>query len=141
MNYTNNVRCNDIKPLEAKLFKMVMRRFDYEAFRQSEGKEYTGITSLIDIAGEFADEYGVKFDLAIYYIRKWQKIGIVSRNSVTGQYKMIYRNILTIEDQERFSDKQLKRIFTYRKLIPARVSKKFNQVCLDLALKECFKES
>lgn len=75
MNFTNNVPCHTMKPLERKLFKMMIRRIDYNSV-----KENSGVVEFImpsdEIIEDFVSKYGVPKKMTLNYLEKWYNNGI-----------------------------------------------------------------
>lgn len=83
MNYTNNVRCDQIKPLERKLFRYLFRQLDYD--------NLTGCCCRIKNPDEnithFKEKYGIGINMIEYYFRKWNSLGMVQYTKADGKFK------------------------------------------------------
>lgn len=129
MNFTNNVPCHTMKPLERKLFKMMIRRIDYNSV-----KENSGVVEFImpsnKIIEEFASEYGVPEKMALNYLEKWEKNGIYEPLNYLGhlQYghfiKMNALCGLFDEDALVYQSKRTKYLH-YAAAVPERVKRQY----------------
>ena len=55
MNYTNNVRCDQVKPLERKLFRYLCRQIDYNGVVHD---QYV-VNNIQEKLSFFKDKYGI----------------------------------------------------------------------------------
>lgn len=71
MNYTNNVPCHTIKPLERKWFRYLVRQIDYNYL--SENYIVRLSKPLGFYIDEFSTKYGIGEKMLYYYMNKWKK--------------------------------------------------------------------
>lgn len=83
MNYTNNVRCDQIKPLERKLFRYLFRQLDYD--------NLTGCYCRIKNPNEniiyFIEKYDISTKMVEYYFKKWNSLGMVQYSKSDDKFE------------------------------------------------------
>ena len=118
MNYTNNVRCDQIKPLERKLFRYLCRQIDYAS----------GKYIIQDVNSKliyFKEKYSVGQRMIDYYIQKWNALQICHYENI-GKYYYRFRFTPLIIDEPlnsiyfSKSRNEFDRILEYKVMIPVR---------------------
>ena len=121
-NYTQGIRCNDIKPIERKFFRYLIRQINYKELDPK-----SNIVSLSqpvrEYANIFATKYNVPYKQLLYYLEKWSNRGIYDYGVSLdlGWFENIYE-LVGICTPEYRSDRD--RIKVYRDMIPQRVRSK-----------------
>lgn len=127
MNYTNNVRCDQVKPLERKLFRYLCRQIDYNGVAYDQ----YAVNDIQEKLSFFKDKYGIGQNMVSYYILKWAEKGIC-RYEKYGQtfnvfYFRFFIDISTIPqiriipyNTRRITRAQLDRLSEYEDMIPSR---------------------
>ena len=118
-NYTQGIRCNDIKPIERKFFRYLIRQINYEKIHPSINMAFVN-QDIRHHANIFADKYNVSYKQLMYYLEKWSNRGIYNYGVSLdlGWFENIYE-IVGIHTPE-YRD----RIKVYRDMIPQRVRSK-----------------
>lgn len=129
MNYTNNVPCHTMKPLERKLFKMMLRRIDYASVKDDSGIVEFIMPSNI-IIEDFVSKYGVSQKMALYYLEKWKQNGIYNSGRIYGclQYgHFIKMNLLVgLENLEsKLNESKKQKYSQYIEAVPYRVKRQY----------------
>ena len=78
MNYTNNVRCDQVKPLERKLFRYLCRQIDYSQFAHD---QYV-VNNIQEKLSFFKDKYGIGQNMISYYMARLLRNFILDSLSV-----------------------------------------------------------
>ena len=121
-NYTQGIRCNDIKPIERKFFRYLIRQINYKELDPK-----SNIVSLSqpvrEYVNKFATKYNVPYKQLLYYLEKWSNRGIYDYGVSLdlGWFENIYE-LVGICTPEYRSDRD--RIKVYRDMIPQRVRSK-----------------
>ena len=121
-NYTQGIRCNDIKPIERKFFRYLIRQINYKELDPK-----SNIVSLSqpvrEYVNKFATKYNVPYKQLLYYLEKWSNRGIYNYGVSLdlGWFENIYE-LVGICTPEYRSDRD--RIKVYRDMIPQRVRSK-----------------
>lgn len=125
MNYTNNVRCDQIKPLERKLFRYLCRQIDYSG----DAHDQYVVNDIQEKLSFFKDKYGIGQNMISYYIQKWAGMGICYYEKYGKNFKsfhfrfFISSSTIRIKipcNSGRISFNQLNRIAKYEGMIPSR---------------------
>lgn len=127
MNYTNNVRCDQVKPLERKLFRYLCRQIDYSQFAHD---QYV-VNNIQEKLSFFKDKYGIGQSMISYYILKWAEKGICCYEKYGKTFKKFYfrffvsastipRIRIIPNNFNRITCAQLDRIAEYEDMIPSR---------------------
>ena len=127
MNYTNNVRCDQIKPLERKLFRYLCRQIDYSGVVHD---QYV-VNDIQEKLSFFKDKYGIGKNMITYYIQKWAGKGICYYEKYGQNFKSFHfrffvsastipRIRITPHNSNRIACAQLDRIAEYEDMIPSR---------------------
>lgn len=119
-NYCGNVRCNDIKPIERKFFKFMIRQIDYKTANHNLSS--MTIRPVRDLANDFANKYNVPYYQLMYYLTKWDECGIYNYG-VCLDLGWFY-NL-----DKLFYEPTNGRMEQYSKAIPQRVRSKWSRVC------------
>lgn len=85
MNYSNNVRCDCIKPMERKLFRYLCKQIDYDNIVIS---QQCTVKNIQDKLLYFKEKYDISWRMIDYYISKWAQIGIIRYERIYGEYVM-----------------------------------------------------
>ena len=84
-NYSRGIRCNDIKPIERKFFKYLMRQVDYEEIQKYQTLETVTLNrAVICYCKLFAEKYNVPLGQLAYYLDKWDRRGIYDYDTSMG---------------------------------------------------------
>lgn len=119
-NYTQGIRCNDIKPIERKFFRYLIRQINYKELDPK-----SNIVSLSqpvrEYANKFATKYNVPYKQLIYYLEKWSDKGIYNYgvSSDLGWFENIYE-LVGIHTPPKYKSDRVK---VYRDMIPQRVKR------------------
>lgn len=127
MNYTNNVRCDQVKPLERKLFRYLCRQIDYNGVAY----DHYAVNDIQEKLSFFKDKYGIGQNMVSYYILKWAEKGICRYEkygkTFTKFYFRFFIDISTIpqiriipHNARRITRAQLDRLSEYEDMIPSR---------------------
>ena len=127
MNYTNNVRCDQVKPLERKLFRYLCRQIDYSGVVYD---QYV-VNDIQEKLSFFKDKYGIGQNMVSYYIQKWASKGICYYEKYGQNFKSFHfrffihvSTILRIEilphNSRKITSSQLNRLAEYEDMIPSR---------------------
>ena len=71
-NYCGNVRCNDLKPIERKFFRFIIRQLDYNNINMYNA---CTIKTMRELCNQFSDKYNVSYKQLMYYLDKWTICG------------------------------------------------------------------
>ena len=106
----SNVRCNDIKPNERKLFRYLIRQIDYKGLDYVKNLEGVISTSrFLKHIRHFKESTDVSYNQIYYYLNKWSD-----------------RCILKIYDYcVCFDFEEIVKKPHYRSMVPSRVNKQF----------------
>lgn len=129
MNYTNNVKCDDIKPLERKWFRYLVRQIDYESVKTLGQCKANDMDAHID---HFTGKYGISRKILYYYMTKWIKIGIFAyddENTGTFSSIIVVKAKLDIEIPSQSHIKNNKPHDRYLEIIPHRVQRQLYSAC------------
>lgn len=118
MNYTNNVPCHTIKPLERKWFRYLVRQIDYKYL--SENYQIKLSRPLDDYIDHFISKYGIGKRMLYYYMDKWEKRKIFSIDGQEFNYILFVENI----NFNIYLDSSVR---NYRNIVPYRVRRLFNR--------------
>ena len=127
MNYTNNVRCDQIKPLERKLFRYLCRQIDYSGVAHD---QYV-VNDIQEKLSFFKDKYGIGQNMISYYIQKWAGKGICYYEKYGQNFKSFHfrfyvsdsyisRIKIMPSNSRKITFGQLNRIAEYEDMIPSR---------------------
>ena len=121
-NYSGGIRCNDIKPIERKFFRYLIRQINYEELHPSHNMAFVN-QDIRYHANRFGDKYNVPYRQLMYYLEKWSNRGIYDYGVSLdlGWFENIYE-LVGICTPEYRSDRD--RIKVYRDMIPQRVRSK-----------------
>ena len=120
-NYSGGIRCNDIKPIERKFFKYLMRQIDYEEIQKYQTLERVGLNrSVIYHCKLFAEKYNVPYGQLMYYLRKWQEKKLYI--NTTSELVVGVFNLSIILNDARCE--------VYREMVPARTCRFINNALL-----------
>lgn len=73
MNYTNNINCHLMKPLERKFFKTCCRQINYN--KVDDISNISFINPMCVIAENFSNKYGINIKMLERYLEKWERYG------------------------------------------------------------------
>ena len=119
-NYSRGIRCNDIKPIERKFFKYLMRQVDYEEIQKRQTLEsVTLIKPVWRYCKLFATKYNVPIGQLVYYLDKWNRRGIYIYDTFISYGRFNLSVILNISRYE-----------VYREMIPDRTYRFINNAFL-----------
>lgn len=119
-NYSGGIRCNDIKPIERKFFKYLMRQVDYEEIQKHQTLESVGLNrAVICYCKLFAEKYNVPIGQLVYYLDKWERRGIYDYDTSIGYGRF---NLSVILNSSRYE--------VYREMIPNRTCRFINNAFL-----------
>lgn len=128
MNYTNNVRCDQIKPLERKLFRYLCRQIDYNGV----ANDQYAVNDIQEKLSFFKDKYGIGQNMISYYILKWAEKGICRYEKYGKTFnEFCFRffidtstipqiRIIIPHNTRRITWAQLNRLSEYEDMIPSR---------------------
>ena len=121
-NYTQGIRCNDIKPIERKFFRYLIRQIKYNELNPSHNTAFIN-QDIRYHTNKFATKYNVPYKQLLYYLEKWSNRGIYNYGVSLdlGWFENIYE-IIGIYTPKYRSDRD--RIKVYRDMIPQRVRSK-----------------
>lgn len=123
-NYSGGIRCNDIKPIERKFFRYLIRQINYEKLHPSSNMAIVNQDIRYHV-NKFATKYNVPYKQLLYYLEKWSNRGIYNYGVSLdlGWFENIYELIGIILDPDNYDFKQ-DRFKIYRDMVPQRVRSK-----------------
>ena len=105
----NDIKCDDIKPTERRLFRFLIKQINYSEREESKVKFIKPTSELLEF---FSNKYNVSYKKLLYYLRKWNKIGFWRYNDKLddGCFSHLF-NLLYIGDKyQRYTDMVPKRV-------------------------------
>lgn len=121
-NYSGGIRCNDIKPIERKFFRYLIRQIDYEKTTQLDRDMAIIRDSVRYHANKFSNKYNAPYKQLMYYLDKWSDKGIYNYGVTLdlGWFENISKmmGIVTSANQS-----ETDRISIYRDMVPQRVKR------------------
>lgn len=125
--HCSNVRCNDIKPIERKFFRYLIRQIDYKTveLKYNTGNSVATKLPIRDYCNIFAEKYNIPYKQLMYYLQKWcgygfydygvsLDLGWFCNTDELICYNSIFK-LLCIES------KYINRFNLYKEAVPARV--------------------
>ena len=121
-NYSRGIRCNDIKPIERKFFKYLMRQVDYEEIQKYQTLETVTLNrAVICYCKLFAEKYNVPIGQLVYYLDKWNRRGIYDYDTSIGYGRFNLTKVFKGE---------LEQYEIYREMMPSRTCRFINNALL-----------
>lgn len=121
-NYSRGIRCNDIKPIERKFFKYLMRQVDYEEIQKYQTLETVTLNrAVICYCKLFAEKYNVPLGQLAYYLDKWDRRGIYDYDTSIGYGRFNLAKVFE-DESERYE--------VYKEMMPDRTCRFINNVLL-----------
>lgn len=129
MNYTNNVNCHQMKPLERKFFKYVCKHIDYEKVNIEYSQHVSFIRPISVLADEFSDKYGIPIKMIKYWLKKWSDYGFYNYGVgiYFGWFEFVDALILDIPMKNRWGRDVNKKFRQYIDIVPSRVRHKYRR--------------
>ena len=121
-NYSRGIRCNDIKPIERKFFKYLMRQVDYEEIQKYKTLETVTLNrAVICYCKLFATKYNVPIGQLVYYLDKWNRRGIYDYDTSIGYGRFNLTKVFE-DESERYE--------VYKEMMPDRTCRFINNALL-----------
>lgn len=132
MNYTNNINCHQMKPLERKFFKFVCRQIDYNDLSNYNNNLF--IRPMYMLVEEFADKYDIPIKMIGNWLEKWEQYGFY--NCGVGIYYGWFENmdalILNIPIKNKYNRIINKQFAQYIDIVPERVKRQYRRARLEV---------
>ena len=121
-NYSGGIRCNDIKPIERKFFKYLMRQVDYEEIQKYQTLEVVTLNrAVICYCKSVAEKYNVPIGQFVYYLDECERRGIYAYDTSIGYGRFNLTKVFKGE---------LEQYEIYREMMPSRTCRFINNALL-----------
>lgn len=123
-NYNNGMRCNDMKPMERKFFRYIIRQIDYKELSMDQSNTATIVrireTTVGEYANRFSTKYNVPYKQLMYYLSKWSVYGFY-QHGVSLHHGLFDIKIITGECSKPSWQ-------NYIEAVPERVKRQVNSI-------------
>lgn len=128
MNYTNNINCHQMKPLERKFFKYVCRQIDYNRL-VIQSDVVTFIRPMGELVTKFSNKYGIPVKMIGYWLEKWTHYGFYNCgvSIYYGWFEFTDALILDIPMKNRWDRDVNKKFRQYIDIVPERVRRQYKR--------------